>query len=247
MRFECHAQEDVRGVPESREQEGVLVNRCLQGDSAAWETIVQSYGHRIARLVGRYTRLRGETEDLTQEVFLRVYLNLCTFRADSGKLSHWVTRVGRNLVIDYLRRNRHALKHQGSDCLESLNLRNDAPTPEASVARQEVSWLLHRGLDVLSPELQEVLVMRYLEELSYREISRRLGLPDGTVKSRISRGRARLADFCGRELQSRRTEKGENDGSIPLDKNPCTIAQRNRAVPEAKNLRAPYPPYRALE
>ncbi len=201
MELGCHISEVTRRMPGSSEQkqEGILVDRCLQGDSAAWETIVKSYGHRIARLVWRYTCLRGETEDLTQEVFLRVYLNLCTFRADSGNLSHWVTRVGRNLIIDYLRRNRHALKNQGSDRLESLNLQNEDPTPEASIVRREISWLLHRGLDVLTPELQEVLVMRYLEDMSYREISRRLGVPDGTVKSRISRGRARLADFCSRQ------------------------------------------------
>ncbi len=127
---------------------------------------------------------------------MRIYLHLRTFRADSGKLSHWVARVGRNLIIDYLRRNRQSMQHQGTEKLESLNLRNDyIPTPEASLERDEVARLVRRGLEMLSPELQQVLVMRYLEEISYQEISRRLGLPIGTVKSRVFRGRARLAEF----------------------------------------------------
>lgn len=186
----------MRPIPERevRNQEGVLVSRCLQGDSSAWETIVSSYGKSISRLVRRYTHLREETDDLTQEVFLRVYLQLRTFRADSGKLSHWVARVGRNLIIDRLRRTRHSWRHRDTGELETLNLPNEqAPTPESSVVRDEVSCLLRRCLAILAPELQQVLVMRYLEEMSYEEISRRLLVPKGTVKSRISRGRARLA------------------------------------------------------
>ena len=186
-----------------QKQEGILVSQCLRGDSLAWEQIVSSYAGRIGRLVGRYTRLRGEAEDLTQEVFLRVYLHLGTFRADSGKLSHWVTRVGRNLIIDYLRRNRHFMRQRGTEKLESLNLQSDQiPTPEMSIARDEIARTVRRGLEVLAPDLQEVLVMRYFEEMSYQEISRRLGLPNGTVKSRISRARARLAEVFSSSITS---------------------------------------------
>ncbi len=185
--------------PASREQEGILVSRCLQGDSLAWEKIVASYAGRIGRLAGRYTRLRGEAEDLAQEVLLRVYLHLRTYRADSGNLSHWVTRVGRNLIIDYLRRNRHFMQRRVT--LESLNLQNEQiPTPETIIVRDETARLVRGGLGRIAPDLQQVLSMRYLEDMSYEEISRRLGLPNGTVKSRISRGRARLAEIFGTAL-----------------------------------------------
>jgi RNA polymerase sigma-70 factor (ECF subfamily) len=183
------------GVSRSAAQEELLVNRCLEGDSAAWETMVRTYARQIIGMVRRYTHIREEAEDLTQEVFLRVYLNLRTFRSDNGKLSHWLRRVGRNLIIDHLRRRHRLPLGRGGELHEALHPgseRSDAP--EARLARNETSSMLHRCLGLLVPELQQVLVLKYLREMSCREISRMLGMPEGTVKSRIYRGRAKLAE-----------------------------------------------------
>jgi RNA polymerase sigma-70 factor (ECF subfamily) len=185
--------------------EEMLVRRCLDGEAAAWETLVRTYGRQIGRMVRRYAYLKEEAEDLTQEVFLRVYLNLGTFHPGSGKLAHWVRRVGRNLIIDHMRRNHRFKACRGSEPLESLCLSDDRPaTAEAKVARNEVSKLVHDRLSLLAPELQQVIVLKYLKEMSYEEISRMLGMPEGTVKSRLFRGRAQLAD----QLSTQRLQQG---------------------------------------
>ncbi|MBM3791333.1 MAG: sigma-70 family RNA polymerase sigma factor [Acidobacteria bacterium] len=182
-----------------QEQERTMVKRCLQGDGLAWETMVNSYSRRIGGLVYRYSRNREEVEDLTQEIFLRVYRNLNSFRADTGNLNSWMVSVGRNLVIDHLRQSRHCPQSNGSVELEGLNLSDErGPSPERTVARAEASRLLRQGLRLLSPELKEAVVLRYMEEMTYAEIARHLGVPNGTVKSRINRGCARLASLLSK-------------------------------------------------
>jgi len=201
-----------------QEQERTLVNRCLQGDASAWETMVSSYTRRIGSLVYRYSRRREEVEDLTQEILLRVYRNLNTFRADTGNLNNWVVSVGRNLIIDHLRQRKHYPQSGGSQELETLNLKDDqGPTPEGNVELAEACRLLRHSLRMLSPELQEAVVLRYLKEMSYDEIARQLGVPNGTVKSRINRGRAKLAGLLGK--------RGLTGGVVlpRLKKHPCAV------------------------
>jgi RNA polymerase sigma-70 factor (ECF subfamily) len=177
----------------------MLVSQCLQGDSSAWETIVTSYRGRIGRMVCRYANLRDEADDLTQEVFIRVYRNLKTFRADTGSLSHWLSRVGRNLVFDRLRRQHRESRWQVVEDLETLNVGDErTAAPDHNVGRHEVTRLLRRSLRLLSPDLREAIVLRYIKELSYQEIAQRLGVPDGTAKSRVNRGRAKLAFHLSR-------------------------------------------------
>jgi RNA polymerase sigma-70 factor (ECF subfamily) len=182
-----------------KEREQVLVSRCLQGDTSAWEVIVRSYRGRIGKMVWRYATLRNEVDDLTQEVFVRVYCNLQTFRSDTGSLSHWLNRVGRNLVFDRLRQRQRGSRCQAVEDLESLNLTDEkTAAPDHDIGRLEMSNLLRRGLRLLSPDLREAIVLRYIEEMSYQEIARRLGVPDGTAKSRVNRGRAKLAFHLSR-------------------------------------------------
>lgn len=186
-------------APAIQGKEQTLVNQCLQGDASAWEVMVQSYRGRIATIVCRYARLRQEVEDLTQDVFLKVHLNLNTFRSDTGAFSPWLSRVGRNLVYDHMRRERQNMQRRALEDSEALNLRDErTTTPEWNIARTEMSCLLRRGLRLLSPDLQEALILRYMEEMSYQEIARKLGVPDGTVKSRICRGCAKLAVHLAR-------------------------------------------------
>jgi len=183
------------GVSGPAAVEELLVNRCLEGDSVAWETMVSTYARQIGSMVRRYTHIREEAEDLTQEVFLRVYLNLRTFRSDNGKLTHWLRRVGRNLIIDHLRRKRRFDFSRSGGYQDALHPGSDpADAPEAHLARSETSDMLRRCLSLLVPELQEVLVLKYLHEMSSREISLMLGMPEGTVKSRVYRGLAKLAE-----------------------------------------------------
>jgi len=180
-----------------------MVERCLQGDDAAWETVVSSYAKRIYNLTYRYTGRRDEAEDLTQEIFIRVYQNLKSFCSDSGSFQGWIMKVGRNLIIDQYRRTRRFQQSAGTEEMESMNLKDEkVPSPQRGVEQTEASRFLREGLQALSPELKEAIILRDLEGLAYQEIAEFLGIPEGTVKSRINRGRLELAKL----LTKRRTQ-----------------------------------------
>lgn len=182
-----------------------LVERCLQGDDAAWEQIVNSYTRRIYNLGYRYTNRRDEAEDLTQEILVRVYQNLKSFRADAGTFQNWILKVGRNLIIDHYRQTRRFQQAAGTEELETMNLKDEkAPNPERTVERDEAARFLREGLQALSPELKEAIVLRDIEGMAYLEIAELLGIPEGTVKSRINRGRLELAKL----LSKRRAQLG---------------------------------------
>ncbi len=182
-----------------------LVERCLRGDDTAWETVVNLFGRRIYNLSYRYTSRSAEAEDLTQEIMIRVYQNLRSYRPDAGSLQNWILRVGRNLIIDHYRRNRKQPQASGSKELEAMNIRDEkAPDPQNRVERDEASRFLQAGLQALPPELKEAIILRDLEGLAYQEIAELLRIPEGTVKSRINRGRIELAKL----LSKRRAKIG---------------------------------------
>lgn len=182
-----------------------LVERCLQGDDDAWEQIVTSYTKRIYNLGYRYTNRRDEAEDLAQDILVRVYQNLKSFRADAGTFQNWILKVGRNLIIDHYRQTRRFQQAAGTEELESMNLKDEkVPDPERTVARDEAARFLREGLQALSPELKEAIILRDIEEMAYLEIAELLGIPEGTVKSRINRGRLELAKL----LSKRRAQLG---------------------------------------
>jgi len=185
--------------------DGKLVERCLQGDDAAWETIVRTYGRRIFNLCYRYTSRRDEAEDLVQDIFVRIYQNIKSYRAEAGNLQNWILRVGRNLIIDHYRQTRKFQQSAGSEEMETMNLSDDKqPNPHRLVEQTEASRFLTDGLRALSPELKEAVILRDLEGMAYQEIADLLSVPEGTVKSRINRGRIELA----RLLTKRRSQAG---------------------------------------
>ncbi|GBC81215.1 ECF RNA polymerase sigma factor SigE [bacterium HR10] len=172
-----------------------LVRRCLAGEEAAWEEIVKQYSRRIYNLAYRFTGNRAAAEDLTQEVFLRLYRTLEQYDPREGDLSHWLMRVARNLIIDDYRRRARTPTENGEDLSEhEYHLRADERgDPQTLVERRELSTLIHAALAKLSPELRACVILRDLEGLSYQEIAELLQIPEGTVKSRINRGRLELA------------------------------------------------------
>jgi RNA polymerase sigma-70 factor (ECF subfamily) len=179
--------------------EAKLVERCLSGDDAAWETIVTTYTRRIYNVAYRYTGRRDEAEDLTQEIFIRVYQNLKAYRPDAGSFQNWVLKVGRNLIIDHYRQTRRFRQSGGSEELETLELTDEKlPNPLRAVEAAEASRFLREGLQSLSPELKEAVILRDLEGLAYQEIAEMLAVPEGTVKSRINRGRLELAKLLSK-------------------------------------------------
>jgi RNA polymerase sigma-70 factor (ECF subfamily) len=144
----------------------------------------------------RFTGKDSEAQDLTQEVFLRVFRVLGSFRSDEGSFATWLTRLTRNLLIDHYRRTRN---DRATDSIEEQLPRVEegfssaVGRPDRALAGREASELLQAALAKLPPDLRETIILRDLQELEYREIAVVLGIPEGTVKSRLNRGRAELA------------------------------------------------------
>jgi RNA polymerase sigma-70 factor (ECF subfamily) len=192
----------VRTLDHLLEADVLLVERCLSGEDSAWESLVKAHSKRVYGLCYRFTGSDGSAQDLTQEVFLRVFRTLKSFRAGEGSFVVWLTRLTRNLLIDHYRRSR---MERASDSLDDqlpvLEERTAMSSrTEGLLAGREASELLQAALQKLSPELRETVILRDLEELEYREIAQALNVPEGTVKSRLNRGRAEL----GRILKRRK-------------------------------------------
>jgi RNA polymerase sigma-70 factor (ECF subfamily) len=177
-----------------------IVERCLSGDAAAWEELVRAHTRRVYGLCYRFTGKEAEAQDLTQDVFMRVFRALASFRATEGAFTTWLARLTRNLLIDHYRRTRN---ERVTDSIEEQLPRIEGGTaesisaapmrPDSAVAGREASELLQSALSRLSPELRETIILRDLQEMEYREIAEVLAIPEGTVKSRLNRGRAELA------------------------------------------------------
>jgi RNA polymerase sigma-70 factor (ECF subfamily) len=181
--------------------EASVVERCLSGDETAWEDLVKVYTKRVYAICYRFTGNDSEAQDLTQEVFLRVFRTLRTFRAGEGSFIVWLTRLSRNLLIDHYRRTK---LDRVTDSIENqlpvLEERSSASArTDGLLAGREASEVLQTALQKLSPELRETVILRDLEELEYREIADVLNVPEGTVKSRLNRGRAELARILRRQ------------------------------------------------
>jgi RNA polymerase sigma-70 factor (ECF subfamily) len=186
---------------------GLLVRRCISGDAAAWEEIVQRYHRRIYNVCYRFAGDAENAQDLTQEVFIKMYRTLNTYDSGKGAFMTWVTTITRNLLVDHFRKTK---SDRVTDSLDSIpsehedaqplseRIADRAPPPDASVQSRETREMVHLALQKLSPELREAVILRDLQDMDYREIATALRVPEGTVKSRINRGRAELARLLQR-------------------------------------------------
>lgn len=178
-----------------------LVERCLSGEESAWEELAKTYTRRVYALCYRFTGSDSQAQDLTQEVFLRVFRTLRSFRAGEGSFGTWLTKLTRNLLIDHYRRTR--LDRATDSIEEQLPMLEErkalSARTEGMLAGREASEVLQAALQKLSPELRETVILRDLEEMEYREIAQTLNVPEGTVKSRLNRGRSELARVLRRQ------------------------------------------------
>jgi len=172
-----------------------LLQRCLAGENSAWESLLRAYTRKIYNLCYRFTGRAEEAEDLTQEVFIKVFQTLRTFDSAQGSFSTWLHRVARNHLVDHYRRTRK--DRMTGSIEEDLEWISEKPSagsgPSDHVEARERKEQLQQALDRLSPDLREAVVLRDLHDLDYLEIAQVLGVPEGTVKSRINRGRLELA------------------------------------------------------
>ncbi len=186
---------------------GLLVRRCLAGDASAWAEIVQRYHRRIYNICYRFAGSADDAEDLTQEVFIKMYRTLNSYDVGRGALMTWVTTITRNLLVDHFRKSKHdrmtdsldAPPSEHEDALPlSDRIQDKGLPPDARVQSREARETVHQALQKLSPELREAVILRDLQDMDYREIATVLRVPEGTVKSRINRGRAELARLLQR-------------------------------------------------
>jgi RNA polymerase sigma factor (sigma-70 family) len=186
---------------------GLLVRRCVDGDAAAWEDIVQRYHRRIYNICYRFAGASDDAQDLTQEVFIKMYRTLSTYDMGKGAFMTWVTTITRNLLVDHFRKTKGDRLTDSLDSIPSehedaqplsAQIADRSPAPDAHVQSRETRETVHRALQKLSPELREAVILRDLQDMDYREIATSLRVPEGTVKSRINRGRAELARLLQR-------------------------------------------------
>lgn len=172
-----------------------LVARCLGGEESAWEELLHVHNRKIYNLCYRFTGRPSEAEDLTQEVFIKVFQTLTTYDAAQGAFSTWLNRVARNHLVDHYRRT-HKDRLTSSIEDEAGGLEDKPSAEEHPVARvesRERHEILQAALNRLSPDMREAVVLRDFQDLDYDEIAEVLAVPEGTVKSRINRGRLELA------------------------------------------------------
>lgn len=177
-----------------------LVRRCRAGDGSAWEEIVSTFSRRIFNLAFRFTSSVEAAEDLTQEVFIRIYRTLEQYDAKQGDLSNWLMRLARNLIIDDYRHRQRNPQNSYADDVEdhTFHLRAVGCSAQKEMERRELAKQVQEGIDKLPADLRTCVILRDIEELSYQEIVDLLKIPEGTVKSRINRGRIELAKILRR-------------------------------------------------
>lgn len=210
QRIEKTAEARVHRTPEQQaEQDRLveLVSQCLAGDQHAWHQMVTSQHKRVYGICYRFTGDATEAEDITQDVFLKVFRNLTSFDADKGGFHTWLTTLTRNMLVDNYRRTKLdratdsidvSLSGEDDGPTMSERLADTRPSQEQQYAGLELKSRIQDALKKLSPELREAVILRDLEDMDYKEIALVLKIPEGTVKSRISRGRGELARLLQR-------------------------------------------------
>jgi RNA polymerase sigma-70 factor (ECF subfamily) len=170
-----------------------LIEQCLSGDQAAWETVVRQNWRKVFNVAYKFVGKHDEAEDLTQDIFLKIFKALGTFDRRAN-FQTWIISISRNLCIDHyrsVRKERQTIAREvDAGDLQPVSLDRG---PYAAAEHQDLRVLLRQALHMLPATLRTAVVLRDLQELSYQEIADQLGLPEGTVKSRINRGRLELA------------------------------------------------------
>jgi RNA polymerase sigma-70 factor (ECF subfamily) len=180
-----------------------IIQRCLNGDQAAWESIVRLHWRKVFNIAYKFVGKHDEAEDLTQDVFLKIFKSLNTFDRRAN-FQTWLISVSRNLCIDHYRSVRKERETINRDVDPGdLTPASTTASPYAQIELRDRVTLLRQALDRLAPTLRTAVMMRDIQEMSYQEIADKLSLPEGTVKSRINRGRTELA----RQIQILRAQQ----------------------------------------
>lgn len=182
-----------------RESENEFVRDCQRGDAKAWEHLVRRHSSRIYAMCRRFTGRVAEAQDLTQEVLLRVFRMLHSFRADEISFAAWLNLVTRNLLIDHYRRSALQRSFVSLDSPGGVGRFARTDNPARAYEHADLRRHLHAAISELPADLAETVSLYDLHGLSYTEIASHFAVPVGTVKSRLNRGRRLLADSLRRK------------------------------------------------
>ena len=186
------------GGSETRSADGgpsdeTLMQRYLDGDASAFQTLLERHGQRIFNFIVRQSGDRQGAQDLVQEVFLRVVRRADTFRGQA-KFTTWLFTIARNLCVDQARKavhrrvvlNDEPLRRDGEDGATLLDrARDGGPLPDRGTRDRRFRVSLERALGQLPEEQREVFLMREVQGLKFREIAEVVGVPENTIKSRM--------------------------------------------------------------
>jgi RNA polymerase sigma factor, sigma-70 family len=189
-----------------------LIEQCLAGDQSAWEQVVRQNWRKVFNVAYKFVGKHDEAEDLTQDIFLKIFRALSTFDRRAN-FQTWIISISRNLCIDHYRSVRKERQTIARDVDSSdLQPATSERGPYQVAEHLDLRAQLRQALETLPVTLRTAVVLRDLQELSYQEIADRLGLPEGTVKSRINRGRIELAHQLKR-LQENQPVKPRKRGA----------------------------------
>ena len=178
-------------------QEQQWVDAARQGDQSAFEQLVKLYEKRVLALTTRMCKNPADAEEAAQEAFLSAWPGLPFFRGDAS-FSTWLYRLASNACVDLLRREGRRQNAAGpslNDEEARVEVRDPAPSPQERAEQAELREQIEAGLQALTPDHRQVLILRERHQLSDGEISQVVDVDVGTVKSRINRGRKQLRNF----------------------------------------------------
>lgn len=170
-----------------------LVERVQNGDSRAFDLLVQKYQNRIAKLIARFVRNPADVQDVAQEAFIKAYRALPNFRGESAFYT-WLYRIAINTAKNHLvavgrKSPSYAVDVQEVEKYDASEWLKEYATPERELLADEIQVTVNNALEVLPPDLREAITLREIEGLSYEDIAQVMDCPIGTVRSRIFRAR----------------------------------------------------------
>ena len=184
-----------------RSESKLLVAEVLNGNSAAFKILIERYQKLVSHVVFRMVANRSDREDICQEVFIKVYQNLAGFHFKS-KLSTWIAQIAYNACINHLEKKRVPLLddlHDEANAFEQYP--GHAATPDHYAETQDIATRVRSEIDKLPVHFRAVVTMYHLDEMSYEQIAEAIGMPLGTVKSYLFRGRKFLKDRLSEKYQ----------------------------------------------